>query len=482
MFRLIFILIWLRSAVTTPSPTQHISLEFYSRGFDQPQTYGKKAYIKINGVVYEGARGHLVVVINTITGQVMDSVIYDTCYTKSGGYDAPLVTYLNSIPSADRIVAIVVHDDASGAPLTYNVLQSWGCANAVLTLRESFMFLGTPTNLAPSWQTCQIHASNVDPIHVTVNLTISSTANPSYAPTNHPITTAPSSTQPGTIMCGVPSVGVYSNAGDQLIFEVSMAFIGELIFDASGSNFAIAGIEVFTGLDAFLGWDSDKDGIVSLNPAAVGDYKFILVGEATGIYYVQIGCVSDEPTVFPTQTPTKYPITAHHTSTHGPSIKPSNSPVMRDPTTAIRTVLPTHRPSHRPTPLVTTERPIVADTTEDEDPLKGNQSQGENGVRSAAFVVSGFVICCLCVCVGIVFHKYFWDDVKKMIETQNEVMISHPANAPMAANSEDWRRPQAEIAFERDLVVQWLIHSVQLPQYTSGFLSQGYENMRAIKA
>eukprot|EP01083_Nonionella_stella_P290033 986872_1 len=153
----------------------------------------------------------------------------------------------------------------------------------------------------------------------TYHISTDSTTNPSHAPTNHPITTAPSSTQPGTIMCGVPSVGVYSNAGDQLIFEVSMAFIGELIFDASGSNFAIAGIEVFTGLDAFLGWDSDKDGIVSLNPAAVGDYKFILVGEATGIYYVQIGCVSDEPTVFPTQTPTKYPITAHHTSTHGPS-------------------------------------------------------------------------------------------------------------------------------------------------------------------
>eukprot|EP01083_Nonionella_stella_P072315 194887_1 len=121
MFRLIFILIWLRSAV----PTQHISLEFYSRGFDQPQTYGKKAYIKINGVVYEGARGPLVVVINTNTGQVMDSVIYDTCYCHSSdsSADASLVTYLNSIPSADRIVAIVVHDEGSGAPLTYNVLQ-----------------------------------------------------------------------------------------------------------------------------------------------------------------------------------------------------------------------------------------------------------------------------------------------------------------------------------------------------------------------
>eukprot|EP01083_Nonionella_stella_P290034 986873_1 len=307
MFRLIFILIWLRSAVTTPSPTQHISLEFYSRGFDQPQTYGTRSYIKVNGVVYVGTRGHLVVVINTITGQVMDSVIYDTCYTKSGGYDAPLVTYLNSIPSADRIVAIVVHDDASGAPLTYNVLQSWGCANAVLTLRESFMFLGTPTNLAPSWQTCQIHASNVDPIHVTVNLTISSTANPSYAPTNHPITTAPSSTQPGTIMCGVPSVGVYSNAGDQLIFEVSMPFTGELIFDASASNFTITSIEAFTLLDTSLDSDSDKDGIVSLNPAIIADYKFILMAEETGGYYVDIRCVSEEPTVFPTQSTTKYP-------------------------------------------------------------------------------------------------------------------------------------------------------------------------------
>eukprot|EP01083_Nonionella_stella_P313480 1125514_1 len=69
-----------------------------------------------------------------------------------------------------------------------------------------------------------------------------------------------------------------------------------------------------------------------------------------------------------------------------------------------------------------------------------------------------------------------------MIESQHEVLISHPTKAPMAANSEDWRIPQAEIDLERDLVVQRLIHSVKLPQYTSGFLSQGYDHMRAIKA
>eukprot|EP01083_Nonionella_stella_P186021 680020_1 len=116
-----------------------------------------------------------------------------------------------------------------------------------------------------------------------------------------------SPTEPGAIACGESSVGAYSNAGDPLIFSMSMPFTGELIFDASGSNFAITGIDAQTKLGTFLGSDSDKDGMVSVNPAVSGVYRFILIGDSTGVYHVQIRCVSDEPTVFPTQPPTKYP-------------------------------------------------------------------------------------------------------------------------------------------------------------------------------
>eukprot|EP01083_Nonionella_stella_P312780 1120021_1 len=91
-----------------------------------------------------------------------------------------------------------------------------------------------------------------------------STAGPTKGPTAKP--TTPSPTQPGAIACGASTVGRYSNAGDQLIFEVNMPFAGELIFDASNSNFAISGIDAQTKLGSYLGSDSDNDGVISLNP------------------------------------------------------------------------------------------------------------------------------------------------------------------------------------------------------------------------
>eukprot|EP01083_Nonionella_stella_P039965 108686_1 len=183
------------------------------------------------------------------------------------------------------------------------------------------------------------------------------TGDPSSAPTKRPTRnptpkpTTGSPTQPGTMTCDASTVGLYSNAGEQLIVEVSMPFAGELIFDASISNFAIAGIDVQTKLGGNLGSDSDHDGIVSLNPVVVGDYKFVLMSDSTGIYHVQIGCVSDEPTVFPTQSPTQYPTKrpSYAPVNHPARAEPSVSPVTSKPTTAIPTVLPTDGPTDRPT-------------------------------------------------------------------------------------------------------------------------------------
>eukprot|EP01083_Nonionella_stella_P133644 406307_1 len=120
------------------------------------------------------------------------------------------------------------------------------------------------------------------------------TKRPTKKPTAKP--TTPSPTQPGTMTCGESTVGTYSNAGDPLIFEVRMPFIGELVFDASNSNFAISSIDAQTKLGSNLGSDADNDGIVSVNPAPSGDYKFVMVGAVSGVYRVQILCVSDEPT------------------------------------------------------------------------------------------------------------------------------------------------------------------------------------------
>eukprot|EP01083_Nonionella_stella_P236448 830441_1 len=279
-----------------------------------------------------------------------------------------------------------------------------------------------------------------------------------------------------------------------------MPFTGELIFDASGSNFAITGIDAQTKLGTFLGSDSDNDGIVSLNPVVVGDYKFVLMSDSTGIYHVQIGCVSDEPTVFPTQSPTKYPTktpsyapTNH--PTRGPSAEPSVSPVTSKPTdaTAIPTVLPTDGPTDRPTlktpptkqpTHVTTEGEATKDSKDSND--QGSDSneynaQGESAdisdMRIAVYAVSSLIICCLCLCMVMLFYKYCYGDMKKMVRIQSE----NHSNI-VAVNSVDWTRPQVEVDFERDLVRQWLIHTVKLPMYEEKFFGQGYEDMRAIQA
>eukprot|EP01083_Nonionella_stella_P133645 406311_1 len=327
------------------------------------------------------------------------------------------------------------------------------------------------------------------------------TKRPTKKPTAKP--TTPSPTQPGTMTCGESTVGTYSNAGDPLIFEVRMPFIGELIFDASNSNFAVSGVDAKTKLDTYLGSDSDKDGILSVKPAASGDYKFVMTGAAVGVYHVQIRCVSDEPTVFPTQSPTKYPTKTPNDApvnhpTRGPIDGPSAAPVTGKPT-VFPTDGPTDRPTHgptidkRPTRVVITSAPsaevtvTATDSADSNDDSKGDPLSATADVRSAVYVVSGVICCCICACVMVMFYKFCLDDMKKMMDIQNEMMgLGHDhAHAPgnvVAVNSGDWTIPHAEIDVEHDLVAQWMRYTVKLPQYTEKLVNQGYETMRGIQA
>eukprot|EP01083_Nonionella_stella_P182923 659571_1 len=278
--------------------------------------------------------------------------------------------------------------------------------------------------------------------------------------------------------CGASTVGQYSNAGDQLIFEMNMPFTGDLIFDASNSNFAISGIDAQTKLGSYLGSDSDNDGVISLNPAVVGDYKFIMTGASGGVYHVQIRCVSDEPTVFPTQSPTKTPsYAATNHPTRGPSTEPSVSLVTSKPTdtTGMPTDGPTDRPTKQPTSLTTSQSDHQGS---DSDEFNGQgESADISDMRIAVYVMSSVIICCVCLCMMILFYKYCYGDMKKMVRIQSE----NHSNI-VAVNSVDWTRPQVEVDFERDLVRQWLIHTVKLPMYEEKFFGQGYEDMRAIQA
>eukprot|EP01083_Nonionella_stella_P307785 1083102_1 len=162
------------------------------------------------------------------------------------------------------------------------------------------------------------------------------TLTPTSSPSPQPTTASP--TQPGFISCGEDSVGMYSSG--KLIFEISMPFDGELIFDASGSKVALTTIEAFTKLGSLLATDSDHDEVITLPTAVIGDYTFIMASQNSGIYHVRIRCAEIATTMKPTP-------------------KPSTSPTQRPTTTAA----PTSSPSPRPTTSSPTQKPSKTPTT-----------------------------------------------------------------------------------------------------------------------
>eukprot|EP01083_Nonionella_stella_P280702 954906_1 len=178
--------------------------------------------------------------------------------------------------------------------------------------------------------------------------TATPTSNPNTKPITAPPTTNPTAkpTQPGTMACGETNFDVYTG-GQILVFETFMPFPGELIFDASGSNFPLQGIESFTKLGFYLGNDADGDGVVSVAVPS-GDYMFNLEGQTSGVYLVKINCVSDAPTTYPTQMPSKYP-------TQRPSYSPVEHPI---------TTHPSRVPSHASTGDPTTAAPPPTTPTE----------------------------------------------------------------------------------------------------------------------
>eukprot|EP01084_Bolivina_argentea_P010001 18655_1 len=303
------------------------------------------------------------------------------------------------------------------------------------------------------------------------------TKDPTKRPTDTP--TTPSPTQPPPLSCGSETVGAYTSG--TLIFETTMSFTGDIFFDASNSNFDIAAIEGFTKLDSYLGSDSNGDGILTLSGTVAGDYKFVMVGTGGGIYHVKITCVSDAPTNNPTKRPTyapvNHPITPHPSESTVPTLSPTEPP--------------TKGPTTRPTLFVATPPPTSATTDSEEEDSGENGSLvsdadgGPPALRIAVYIVSGLMICVVCLCCMIVFHKYCLekiDEIKKEMANLGILMAETGAPGHAKGIMAVQFRPQAEIDFDRDLVVQWMRHTVKLPQYTKKLFDQGYDNMRAIQA
>eukprot|EP01083_Nonionella_stella_P240551 840838_1 len=183
-------------------------------------------------------------------------------------------------------------------------------------------------------------------------ITCSTTApDPTIKPTNVPTKkpTTPSPTAPGALSCGESDVGPYN--GVALNFHTTMPFYGELIFNASGSNFDVIEVEAFTYLGMLLETDVDHDGIVHLSNAPQGNYKFSMAGNAqNGIYHVSIHCI--KPSVTPTDGPTSYP-------TNSPSLIPTVPPSV-SPTEPSKTS--TDHPTNVPTGTSETAKPTSSPT------------------------------------------------------------------------------------------------------------------------
>merc|ERR1719242_2910568 len=118
--------------------------------------------------------------------------------------------------------------------------------------------------------------------------TTSPTMNPSMDPTGLPSTPAP--LHDGELECGQTYTGDYND--DDLIFEVRMAHDGDMIFDASGTEFEIESLEAFN-VEAM---DEDGDGILTLVNLEYGLDVFIQMTAKSGTYgawTVVVTCTSD---------------------------------------------------------------------------------------------------------------------------------------------------------------------------------------------
>ena len=158
--------------------------------------------------------------------------------------------------------------------------------------------------------------------------TKSPTPAPTNVPTNNPTTPAP--TNPGQLICGAIKTGAYNNRPVDIDVQMS-SFNGDIIFDASQSDFQISSI---TAKDPNLNWEVidtwnyDPNSINNTLPILIitdlyfgQDVYFTMFGAsgATGTFNVQIRCQSDSPTMSPSKNPSSSP-------TSEPTIEPTRYP------------------------------------------------------------------------------------------------------------------------------------------------------------
>eukprot|EP01083_Nonionella_stella_P047743 127785_1 len=298
------------------------------------------------------------------------------------------------------------------------------------------------------------------------------TATPTSNPIIHPTTASP--THPGVVPCGKDSVGTYSSG--PLAFETFMPFSGELTFDATGSTFVVISIEAWRGLDSavLLGTDSNHEAVFTLPTAVAGDYKFIMSGETSGFYHVEVRCVSDAPTQYPTGAPIKDP-------TETPIYAPSRHPITAHPSGSPITLSPSQHAqaptTDEPTTVAppTQQSPSYERTTmdsPDQDKPHGVSTTIPGALKTGIYILLSLIImCALLGCVAFAFYKHRKIEIVKSVPM---ILNKSITNAIVEETAE-------EQGFERDLVMSWLLYTVKLPQYADLLVGRGYDNMRTIQ-
>ena len=137
--------------------------------------------------------------------------------------------------------------------------------------------------------------------------TVSPSADPTRSPTSDP--TAGPAIEPNADPTAAPT-GSPKASGDyndeDLIFEVRMTHDGDMIFDASGSDFEIASLEALT----VKATDDDGDGIITMMDLEYGMDISIQMSADKGTYgtwSVSVICTSDSPTRTPSESPSELP-------------------------------------------------------------------------------------------------------------------------------------------------------------------------------
>ena len=129
---------------------------------------------------------------------------------------------------------------------------------------------------------------------------------PTEMPTSDPSAspTTPAPLHEGELMCGQTVSGDYND--EDLIFEVRMVHDGDMIFDASDSDFEITSLEA---VDVNV-TDDDGDGIITMMDLEYGMDIFVEMSAESGAYgtwTVSIICTSDSPTMTPSESPSEMP-------------------------------------------------------------------------------------------------------------------------------------------------------------------------------